>query len=97
MSFQIPRRISEWIKTLVAGVISGSANAIIAAIGVPVAAAAGVPVKPLDWQQIGAVAISGGFIAAVTYLQKSPLPPDKTNGTDFFTKKPDIPKSQNPS
>jgi zinc transporter ZupT len=75
---KIPRNVEQWVKTLLAGVISGSANAVMGSIG---AAAIG---QPLNWKQIGAVATSGGFIAAVTYLQKSPLPPseDGNNGVN---------------
>ena len=75
---QLPKTIGHWAKTLLAGVISGAANALLASVGVPVAHAAGVPIAPLDWHQMGGIALSGGFIAAVTYLAKSPVPSDDT-------------------
>jgi hypothetical protein len=66
----LPRTTKNWLKTLIAGCISGAANAIMGSTG------AAVVGQPLNWKQIGAIAGSGGFIAAVMYLQKSPLPPD---------------------
>jgi len=80
----IPRRWEQWGKTLLAGFISGSCNAVLAGMGSGMLASVGVAVKPLDWRQIGEVALSGGFIAAVTYLAKSPVPPDSSGNTETF-------------
>lgn len=81
MSFSIPKTWKHWLKTLIAGCISGAANAVTGSAG------AAVVGQPLNWKQIGAIAGSGGFIAAVMYLQKSPLPPDNGNADTVFIKK----------
>jgi hypothetical protein len=64
-----------WLYGLAAGVIGGTATAISAILAVPVVHAAGMEVRPLDWQQIKVVAIGAAFINLVAYLKQSPIPP----------------------
>lgn len=64
------KNLHHWLYGLVAAVIGGTANALLGSIG---SAAVG---QPLNWEQIGAIALSTGFLSAVTYLSKSPLPPE---------------------
>lgn len=67
---QIPKQWADWAKTIVAGSISGACSAILAVTGTAVIG------KPLNWEQIGAVAGAGAFMSAVMYLKQSPLPAD---------------------
>ena len=68
-------KLETWLKSLLAAAIGGTANTILLSLGVSVANAAGAGVKPLDWSQIKAVAISGAFLSVLMYLKQSPIPP----------------------
>lgn len=72
----IPKNWRQWGRTLLGGVVSGAANAVLAALGISAANAAGVPVAPLNLNQMVGVFASGGFIGACMFLAKSPIPPD---------------------
>jgi hypothetical protein len=63
-----------WLHGLIGGVIGGAANAVLASLGIVGAQAVGVEVKTLDYDQVVAIAISGGIIGAFLYLKQSPLP-----------------------
>lgn len=70
------------------GAIGGGCQAVIAGFGLAGAAAVGVPVKALDFQQIGMVFLSGAFINTILFLKQSPIPPE--NGDTVFIEKTDV-------
>lgn len=62
------KNISHWLYGIAAAVITSACNTTLAVLG---AAATG---DPLNWHQVQSVMISAGFIGALAYLAKSPLP-----------------------
>lgn len=81
----IPRKTEEWIKALVAAIVSGMANAFLAALGISGAQAVGVKMDQLSPKQLLDLTIMGGLIGMFMYLKQSPVPPDSGN-TQQFTK-----------
>lgn len=69
------------------GAIGGGCQAVLASLGLAGAAAIGAPVKPLDFEQVGTVFLSGFFLNTILFLKQSPLPPE--NGDTTFIKKTD--------
>lgn len=67
---------TRWVKMLIAAIITGAANAGLAALGVTAANVAGAAIPPLDWKQLGVMCLSGGLIGMLAYLKQSPVPPD---------------------
>ncbi len=63
-----------WARGLISAVVGGGASSLLAALGIPAADAIGMTIKPLDWQQLKAVAIIGALTTAAAYLKQSPLP-----------------------
>lgn len=70
-----------WLKSLVAAVVTGAANAGMASLGITVGNLAGMKIPALDWKQVLTVMASGGFIGMLAYLAKSPVPPSDDGGT----------------
>jgi len=83
----VPKTYGQWAKTLVATIITSAANAALASLGITGANLMGIKVPALDFRQVGAIMLSGGFVGALAYLAKNPVP---TNGdiTDNETKTP---------
>ncbi len=71
----------KWGKSLVAAVVSGSANAVLASLGIAGANAVGAQIPALDPKQLGTIAVSGAVVGLVAYLKQSPVPPDETTIT----------------
>ena len=80
----IPKRWEQWLKTLVGGAVSGGANAGLAALGTSAATAIGFTVKPFEPRQLGEMFIAGAVVGALTFLAKSPVPPDASGNTQVF-------------
>lgn len=78
-----------WLHSLVAAFIGGGASAITTQMGLLMAQAVGMPVRPLNWSELGIVALSAGIYNAAMYLKRSPLPPLETGDTAQFTRKLD--------
>ncbi len=72
----LPKKTDQWIKALIASVVSGFSNSILAAMGIGAANALGVKVEILNWKQMLDIGISGAFIGMLLYLKQSPVPPD---------------------
>lgn len=68
-------KIETWAWGLGTAIIGGSATALSAIQGSDWLG------SPLNWTQISAVAISGGFWAAVAFFKQSPLPNINTTNT----------------
>lgn len=81
----IPRKTEQWGKALIAAVVSGFSNSILAALGIGAANSVGVKIEPLHWTQILDIGFTGAFIGMLMYLKQSPVPPDNEN-TDFIQK-----------
>lgn len=79
-------RTHRWIKMGIAGVVSGGSNAGLAALGVPVANAAGAGIPPLDLKQLGVMSATGAIIGLLAYLKQSPVPPDGSGDTTITKK-----------
>lgn len=85
----MPLRIATeiWIKSLLAAMISGSANSFLSGIGIGAGNAMGITHMPnLTFPQMGEIAIVGGLVGAAMYLAKSPVPPSPTGNTQIFTR-----------
>jgi len=82
---QIPQKLEQWVKALIAAIVSGFSNSVLAALGIGAANSVGMNVQPLHWKQILDIGFTGAFIGMVMYLKQSPVPPDSGN-TDFIQK-----------
>lgn len=74
-----------WIRNCIAAIVTGGSSTALASLGIAGASAAGVDVKPLDFKQLGAVALAGALVGLLAYLKQSPIPPEDGN-TDIITK-----------
>jgi hypothetical protein len=61
-----------WLKGLIAAVVSGVANAVVATVGCNATG------SPLNWHQVGTVAATAALVGAALYLKQSPVPDDLT-------------------
>lgn len=77
-----------------AAFITGFSTAILSTLGVSGASMLGVNIHPLEWKQIIDIGLSGGFVSALAYLTRSPVPPD--SNTSFITKPPQTQDPQSP-
>lgn len=82
----IPRKVEQWIKALIAAIVSGFSNSILAALGIGAANAVGANVEPLHWKQVLDIGLTGAFIGAIMYLKQAPVPPDSTGNTEIIQK-----------
>lgn len=80
----IPQRIEQWVKTLIAAVVGGAANAGLAALGISAGSALGETVKPLDLRQLEHICVSGAIVGALLFLKQSPVPPDSQGNTQLI-------------
>ena len=94
--FTIPKSWDAWLKTLVGGMVSGGANAVLAALGLAAGAAAGLPVHQMDAGQMMDIFVSGALIGAFMYLAKSPVPPDAGNTPTFYRSTASPPNEKDP-
>ena len=76
----LPKKVEQWIWTLLGGAISGGANAALASFGPgafnAAAATVGVhvTVKGFEATQLLSMFISGALVGAFMFLAKSPVP-----------------------
>ena len=66
----------QWLRGLIGGIVGGGANAALASLSLAGAHAVGVDVRPLDFEQVGVVFLSGSVIGLLLYLKQSPIPPE---------------------
>lgn len=78
-------KTEQWIKALVAAIVTGASSTGLSALGIATAAGIGVDIPKLDWKQLGVMLLSGGVIGALAYLKQSPVPPDSTGNTETIT------------
>ncbi len=90
----IPRKTEQWIKALIAAIVSGFSNSILAALGIGAANAIGVKIDPLHWSQTLDIGLTGAFIGMLMYLKQSPVPPDTGNSDPAAFVKPPTPTNQ---
>lgn len=64
-----------WLHNVLAAVIAGGANAVLAMVGIAGADAVGAHVPELDFKQCAVVFVSGAVVGLAAYLKQSPLPP----------------------
>jgi len=79
-------KTEQWLRALLAAIVTGFANAVLSSLGIGGAQLVGVSVPTLNLKQVLTIAISGGFIGACAYLKQSPVPPDSTGGTTTIQK-----------
>lgn len=81
----IKKKTKLWLRAVVAAIISGASNNILASAGLGAAGWVGIKVEPLTVDQMGALMFAGAVVGVAAFLVKSPLPP--CNGhTEFFKK-----------
>lgn len=73
-------KTSQWLKALVAAVVTGSSSSGLSALGISVADSAGLNIGQLNLKQLGVMLVTGGLVGALAYLKQSPVPPDDTEG-----------------
>lgn len=66
--------VKAWAKALVAAFITGSASALLSALGISGAQAVGVNVSQINLEQLGIITLAGGIVGAAAYLKQSPVP-----------------------
>ncbi len=71
-------KTEQWLKALIAAIVTGAASTGLSALGIATASGLGVNIPKLDFKQLGVMLISGGIIGALAYLKQSPVPPDDT-------------------
>ena len=67
----------NWIRNLVAAVVTGGATSGLSALGISVADAAGANVGGLNLKQVGILFASGALVGLLAYLKQSPIPPSE--------------------
>jgi hypothetical protein len=72
----------KWMNTLFGMFIQGGAHSAVATFGLAGAHAMGVPVQPLDLQQVSAIFLAGAVIKTMRFLEHSPVPEFNGAGTD---------------
>jgi len=82
-------KTEQWLKALVAAVVSGCSNSFLSAVGISGAQMVGVKIDSLSPKQLIVTTIMGGAIGMFAYLKQSPVPPDSTGNTEQFTKPTD--------
>jgi hypothetical protein len=68
-----------WLNHLIAAVITGGSSTALASLGISGASMVGLDIKPLDFKQLGAVALGGAVVGLLAYLKQSPIPPTDEN------------------
>lgn len=76
-------KTEQWIKALVAAIVTGASSTGLSALGIATAAGIGVDIPKLDWKQLGVMLISGGLVGMLAFLKQSPVPPESTGDTAF--------------
>lgn len=71
---------NQWANLMVGICIQGGAVSAGSVFGCAAASAAGLPIKPLELDQLLAIFISGGLVRLLVFLQKQPVP--NWDGTD---------------
>lgn len=79
-------KTEQWLRALLAAIITGAATSGSAIIGIGTANAVGMSIAKLDLKQVGVVCLSGGVMGMLAYLKQSPVPPESTGNTDFIKK-----------
>lgn len=74
-------KLSNWLRNLVAAIVTGGSSTALASLGIAGASAAGVDIKPLDMKQLGIVALGGAVVGVLAYLKQSPIPPAEDEET----------------
>lgn len=74
----------QWLKAMVAAIVTGLANSFLSAVGVAGAQMVGVQVDNLSPKQLIVTTLMGGLIGMFAYLKQSPVPPDSTGNTEIF-------------
>lgn len=64
-----------WLHNLLAAIITGGSSTALASLGIAGASAVGVDVQPLNYKQLGIIALAGATVGLLAYLKQSPLPP----------------------
>lgn len=76
--------LRAWVYGLLSGFIGGGASAVTAWAGMAGAKGLGIDVHVLNFKEAGIVMLSSGFVTAMSYLAKSPLPPVSPGNTEYF-------------
>ena len=82
-------KTEQWIKALIAAIVTGAASTGLSALGIATASGMGVDIPHLDWKQLGVMLVSGGLVGMLAFLKQSPVPPESTGDTGFTTKPPE--------
>lgn len=80
------QKTRQWLKALIAAMITGFANSFLSSVGVAGAQMVGVQIENLSPKQLLVTTIMGGLIGMFAYLKQSPVPPDSSGNTEFLTK-----------
>lgn len=70
-------KLSNWLRNLVAALVTGGSSSALASLGISGASGLGADVKPLDFKQMGIIALAGGVVGLLAFLKQSPLPPSE--------------------
>lgn len=76
----------KWLKSAIAALVSGSANAFLGVAGISGAQAVGMQIQQFTPKQFGVAVLSGGLVGLFAYLKQSPVPPDSDTKPPFDTK-----------
>lgn len=68
-------KLNNWVRNLIAAVITGGATSGMSALGIAAADAAGANVGNLNLKQVGILFASGALVGLLAYLKQSPIPP----------------------
>jgi len=68
-------KVNNWIRGLIAAVVTGGATSGMSAIGIGIADAAGANIGGLNLKQVGVLFASGALVGLLAYLKQSPIPP----------------------
>lgn len=89
-SFVSMLKWQTWLYGLLSGFIGGGASAVTAWAGMAGAKGIGLDVHVLNWEEAGIVMLTSGFVSAMAYLSKSPLPAPATGNTEQW-RNPNVP------
>lgn len=82
--------IRDWLNRTFGAFIQGGSHSITAFLATAGAAAAGVPIQPINLKQAAGIFVASGLMSLFKVLEKVPLPGFKSD-TTFFTKPTDQP------
>lgn len=77
----------RWLNLVIGICIQGGAVSAGSVFGCAAASAAGLPITPLELNQLLAIFISGGLVKLLMFLQKQPVPNWDGWDTDYTKKK----------